>query len=305
MKLLRALIAFSLIPFMTACSSSGQVIEGWSNCVIGGVAAGAAGGALLEGHAPGAIVGAAVGALIGTVLCGDVDSDGDGVPDKDDKCPDTPKGAAVYVNGCPVDSDGDGVPDYADKCPNTPAGVKVDGSGCPIDSDGDGVPDGADKCPGTPGGVKVDSRGCPLDDDGDGVPNYLDKCPDTARGMKVDSDGCAIKLVTLHGIKFSLNSSTIMPESVHILQQAVTAMKQYPGIKVVIMGHTDSTGTDAYNQRLSERRAMAVRNYLIKHGDVAASRMESAGHGELKPIASNKTKEGRALNRRVEFLVKG
>jgi OOP family OmpA-OmpF porin len=90
----------------------------------------------------------------------------------------------------PVDSDGDGVPDDLDKCPETPKGVAVDKDGCPVDSDGDGVPDYLDKCPGTPAGVKVDKVGCPLDSDGDGVPNYLDKCPGTPAGVKVDKDGC-------------------------------------------------------------------------------------------------------------------
>jgi outer membrane protein OmpA-like peptidoglycan-associated protein len=93
----------------------------------------------------------------------------------------------------PVDSDGDGVPDYLDKCPDTPKGVKVDKDGCPVDSDGDGVPDYLDKCPGTPAGVKVDKDGCPLDSDGDGVPDYLDKCPGTPAGVKVDKDGCPAK----------------------------------------------------------------------------------------------------------------
>ena len=93
----------------------------------------------------------------------------------------------------PVDSDGDGVPDYLDKCPETPKGVKVDKDGCPVDSDGDGVPDYLDKCPGTPAGVKVDKDGCPLDSDGDGVPDYLDKCPGTPAGVKVDKDGCPAK----------------------------------------------------------------------------------------------------------------
>jgi OOP family OmpA-OmpF porin len=93
----------------------------------------------------------------------------------------------------PVDSDGDGVPDYLDKCPETPKGVKVDKDGCPVDSDGDGVPDYLDKCPETPAGVKVDKDGCPLDSDGDGVPDYLDKCPGTPAGVKVDKDGCPAK----------------------------------------------------------------------------------------------------------------
>jgi len=121
-----------------------------------------------------------------------LDADGDGVPDYLDKCPNTPKGVKVDATGCPLDSDGDGVPDYLDKCPNTPPGVKVDVFGCPLDSDGDGVPDYLDKCPNTPKGVKVDATGCPLDSDGDGVPDYLDKCPNTPKGVKVDSFGCPL-----------------------------------------------------------------------------------------------------------------
>jgi outer membrane protein OmpA-like peptidoglycan-associated protein len=120
----------------------------------------------------------------------DRDSDGDGVPDSKDKCPDTPSGVKVDEFGCPIDSDGDGVPDYLDKCPNTPKNVKVDKDGCPLDSDGDGVPDYLDICPNTPHGVKVDDLGCPFDMDGDGVPDYLDKCPNTPHNIEVDENGC-------------------------------------------------------------------------------------------------------------------
>jgi OmpA-OmpF porin, OOP family len=120
------------------------------------------------------------------------DSDHDGVPDKDDACPDTPLGATVDARGCPHDSDGDGVYDGIDKCPDTPMGAKVDATGCPIDSDKDGVPDGIDQCPDTPAGVKVDAKGCPIDTDKDGVPDYLDKCPDTPAGAVVDATGCPI-----------------------------------------------------------------------------------------------------------------
>jgi len=98
-----------------------------------------------------------------------LDSDGDGINDNIDKCPNTPVGVKVDSNGCPLDSDKDGVYDYLDKCPNTPVGVKVDSNGCPLDSDKDGVYDYLDKCPNTPVGVKVDSNGCPLDTDKDGV----------------------------------------------------------------------------------------------------------------------------------------
>jgi outer membrane protein OmpA-like peptidoglycan-associated protein len=125
-------------------------------------------------------------------LFGVKDSDGDGVPDYLDQCPNTPKGVIIDESGCPIDSDHDGVPDFQDKCPQTPAGVKVDKDGCPLDSDRDGVPDDLDKCPNTPFGVKVDNNGCPLDSDGDGVPDYLDKCPNTPAGVKVDSTGCVL-----------------------------------------------------------------------------------------------------------------
>ncbi|MFN8589063.1 MAG: OmpA family protein [Candidatus Eisenbacteria bacterium] len=119
-----------------------------------------------------------------------VDTDGDGVADKKDKCPGTPAGATVDVNGCPSDSDKDGVYDGLDQCPGTPAGVKVDAKGCPVDSDGDGVFDGPDQCPDTPKGATVDDKGCPKDSDGDGVFDGLDQCPNTPSGAKVDAKGC-------------------------------------------------------------------------------------------------------------------
>lgn len=91
------------------------------------------------------------------------DTDFDGVPDKDDLCPNTPRGVIVDETGCPVDSDGDGVPDGLDACPNTPAGATVDERGCPMDSDNDGVYDGIDRCPNTPAGTQVDETGCPIE----------------------------------------------------------------------------------------------------------------------------------------------
>jgi len=118
-----------------------------------------------------------------------LDTDGDGVPDYLDNCPNTPKGMKVDKNGCIIDSDNDGVPDTLDKCPNTPRGMHVNEFGCP-DTDGDGVFDNDDKCPDTPKGVAVDKTGCPIDSDGDGVPDYLDKCPDTPKGERVDKNGC-------------------------------------------------------------------------------------------------------------------
>lgn len=118
------------------------------------------------------------------------DADHDGVLDKRDRCPDTPLGARVDAEGCPIDSDGDGVPDGLDQCASTPRGATVDASGCPKDSDGDGVFDGIDTCAGTPAGAMVDAAGCPTDADADGVFDGLDKCPNTPAGATVDSFGC-------------------------------------------------------------------------------------------------------------------
>jgi len=123
-----------------------------------------------------------------------LDSDGDGVYDGLDQCDNTPKGATVDAKGCPSDSDGDGVVDGIDQCPDTPKGAQVDAKGCPRDSDGDGVLDGIDQCPGTPKGAVVDEKGCPKDSDGDGVADGIDECPDTPKGLKVDAKGCPIEV---------------------------------------------------------------------------------------------------------------
>ena len=139
------------------------------------------------------------------------DTDGDGVPDGDDKCARTAKGLEVDADGCPVedaaaiareraladslarvDSDKDGIVDLKDKCPNTQAGIAVDSLGCMLDFDKDGVGDAQDKCPNTPVGITVDATGCPLDFDKDGVPDFLDKCPNTPAGVEVDSLGCLL-----------------------------------------------------------------------------------------------------------------
>ncbi len=124
-----------------------------------------------------------------------LDGDGDGVFDGLDKCPDTPRGCKVDKTGCSIDSDGDGVCDGVDQCPDTPKGATVDAKGCPSDSDGDGVLDGIDQCPNTPKGCTVDAKGCPSDADGDGVCDGVDQCPDTPAGLKVDEKGCPIEVI--------------------------------------------------------------------------------------------------------------
>jgi len=225
-----------------------------------------------------------------------IDSDGDGVYDYLDQCPDTPTGVKVDDKGCPLDSDGDGVPDYLDQCPDTPRAAKADEKGCPLDSDGDGVYDYLDQCPDTPTGVKVDDKGCPLDSDGDGVPDYLDQCPRTPKGATVNEVGCWV----CKGLEFDFDKWNIKPQYYPILDEAVDCMNQHPYIKVQIQGHTDNIGTEEYNQVLSEKRAREVMNYFIKKG-IAKERLSVIGYGFSKPIASNETPEGRAMNRRVQL----
>ena len=227
----------------------------------------------------------------------EVDSDGDGVLDKSDNCPNTPKGVEVDASGCPIDSDGDGVVDYLDKCPDTPAGVSVNESGCPIDSDGDGVADYLDKCPNTPAGAGVDANGCPLDSDGDGVADYLDKCPNTPKGFRVDKDGCKVSF--MFNVNFEFNSDKLTTNSLGSIKEFKTFLSENTGYNAEIQGHTDSKGKDSYNQSLSEKRAKAVSTKLIELG-INKNRLTSKGYGETQPVADNATDEGRAKNRRVE-----
>lgn len=208
-----------------------------------------------------------------------------------------------------TDTDRDGVYDDEDDCPGTPRGARVDSRGCPKDSDGDGVYDGLDQCPDTPRGAVVDKNGCPLDSDGDGVYDGLDKCPGTPPGTKVDANGCPEKKVLfepgkkkliLEGVNFDLNSANLTRESYAILDRVAESLKDWPDVRVEIGGHTDATASDAYNLRLSERRAESVRKYLEGKG-IASSRLRAKGYGESQPIANNGTAEGRAKNRRVEL----
>jgi OOP family OmpA-OmpF porin len=248
-----------------------------------------------------------IGCIVDAKGC-PMDADNDGICDGLDKCPNTPKGCRVDATGCPMDSDGDGVCDGIDKCPNTPKGVQVDATGCPPDADGDGVPDYLDKCPNTPTGCQVDKDGCPKDSDGDNVPDCLDKCPNTPAGRKVDATGCPIseyipepeKPVILTGVHFEFNKSILTPDSRVILDKVAASLQDRPDVKVEVAGHCDWVGSDAYNLKLSDRRAAAVREYLISKG-VMEGNLTSRGYGETQPIADNKTDEGRAKNRRVEL----
>lgn len=244
------------------------------------------------------------------------DSDLDGVLDKQDVCPDTPAGVMVDDAGCPLDTDGDGVFDGLDKCDATPAGAQVDFSGCPLDCDNDGVYDGLDKCADTPAGAVVDAVGCPLDSDGDGVFDGLDQCADTAANLQVDVHGCPIAvtateielldtgMITTSQIVFKSGSAELDLADTHILDEIGQTLVPWPALQMEIGGHTDSQGSETFNQALSEQRAQAVLDYLSANfPEIAAGQYTVKGYGEAQPVADNDTAEGRALNRRVEFKV--
>jgi len=232
------------------------------------------------------------------------DSDGDGITDDVDRCPTVPGPAENF--GCPWgDRDQDGVPDNLDACPDQPGIPEL--KGCPdVDADKDGVPDRLDKCPTVPGIPEL--QGCPdKDSDGDGIADQLDKCPDVPG---VPPDGCPKKysLVAVRKdrieikqqIRFATNKSKILKASFPLLNQVSAALHDSPQLKIQIEGHTDNVGAKSKNQKLSQARADSVMAYLIDHG-IEADRLTAIGFGSSHPIASNSTKAGKALNRRVEF----
>lgn len=231
------------------------------------------------------------------------DADGDGIKDGDDACPNV--AGLAELNGCP-DADGDGIADKDDMCPND-KGTKAN-NGCP-DSDGDGVVDKDDKCP-TVAGPSA-NNGCPWPDtDGDGVLDKDDNCVNEAG--PASNNGCPEPVISdvaekklgefAKTILFNSGRSTFKSGVTTTLDGIVKIMNEFPKATFVIEGHTDSTGNDAINDKLSAKRAGAVKDYLVKNG-VDASRLDSKGFGSKNPIDSNKTRAGRANNRRVEIKV--
>ncbi len=149
-----------------------------------------------------------------------------------------------------------------------------------------------------------------LDDDGDGVNNCNDKCPDSQAGQTIGPDGCPVPVsIDLKGVNFDFDKSTLRPDAVAILNEAIEILKRYPDLRVEVAGHTDSKGTDQYNQALSERRATAVYDFMTSNGIDAGRLMGPTGYGESRPIAPNTNDdgsdnpEGRAQNRRTELNV--
>lgn len=214
---------------------------------------------------------------------------------------------APVVAAPPADSDKDGVIDANDKCPGTAAGVAVDAKGCPLDSDKDGIIDGNDNCPGTAAGVAVDAKGCPLDSDKDGVIDSADQCPNTRAGLAVDRKGCPppieenVKIAI--GVLFASGKADITENSTDDIKKLGDFMQTYPTTTTVIEGHTDSVGSADLNKGLSQRRADAVRDYLIKNYSIDPNRIKAVGYGSERPVADNATAAGRKLNRRIEAAI--
>ncbi len=263
------------------------------------------------------------------------DTDGDGVPDRRDDCPDTPTGVQVDKNGCPVDTDGDGVADYQDECPAEAGVANLNGcpdrdgdgvadkndqcpdeagtaatNGCP-DSDNDGVADAQDNCPDTPAGVQVGPDGCPVDSDGDGVPDNEDACPNSAGTAETkgcpELDAATQKLIE-EKVRFEFDRARVQDSYKQLLDSITMALQKYPDHVLLIKGHADYIGSEEYNQALSERRAEAVKEYLIQQGVQNPDRLVTKGYGETQPLVKvnerlsrRRTERERAQNRRVGF----
>ncbi len=234
---------------------------------------------------------AATEALVKADECRPKDRDGDAIWDHEDKCPDEPEDYDGHLDedGCPdYDRDKDLIEDSQDLCPDEPEDRDdfQDEDGCPDnDNDGDGIVDKDDACPNEP-----ETMNGYLDTDG---------CPDSGpSGVDIARD----QIVINEKILFDTGRSSIKRVSHGILNAVVAVLADYPKIQVRIEGHTDSQGGASTNQRLSERRASSVRKYLISQG-VEEGRLTAKGFGEDKPIDTNRTRSGRANNRRVEFHI--
>ncbi len=247
------------------------------------------------------------------------DRDHDGIPNRQDQCPDDPEDFDGFEDddGCPdPDNDKDGIPDKKDKCPNKKEDFDgfEDEDGCPDpDNDGDGIPDKKDKCPDNAEDFDGfdDEDGCPdKDNDDDGIPDKRDQCPNEPETLNgyLDGDGCPDELPVevkkfagvVRGITFETNKDVIRAASFPTLYQALAVFQQYPDLRFEIQGHTDSVGDDAFNLDLSQRRANSVMMWFLQNG-ITPDRMRAVGYGETVPIADNVSDAGRAENRRVEF----
>lgn len=235
-----------------------------------------------------------------SALKGCPDSDGDGIANKDDRCPDA--SGPSSSRGCP-DTDKDGVVDIDDKCPATLAKYKTDATGCPVDTDGDGIYNEDDRCPSIAGVLAF--QGC-SDTDKDGVSDLDDRCPSVVG--TIANKGCPeitkedqVKITSIASkIYFETGKATLKTESYAQLDALILILNKYEGAILIIEGHTDNVGEDAYNMTLSQQRTDAVKAYLMSKG-IMESRLVAIGYGETKPVDDNNKSAGRAKNRRVEL----
>ncbi|MAD60038.1 MAG: hypothetical protein CMH49_00810 [Myxococcales bacterium] len=255
----------------------------------------------------------------------DQDTDGDGILDSKDACPTQPEDFDNIddEDGCPErdqDQDGDGILDLQDQCPRQPEDKDgfEDIDGCPdLDNDKDGILDTSDVCPlqAEDRDVFEDEDGCPdPDNDQDRIMDEVDQCPLDPEDYDgdEDEDGCPDlykriivrddRIELKQTIYFATAEDRILEKSFDLLDEVAQALVDNSKIKVSIEGHTDNQGSEKYNQGLSEQRAASVKRYLIAQG-VENGRLRSKGFGESNPIDDNRTAEGRAANRRVEFLI--
>lgn len=219
------------------------------------------------------------------------DSDGDQIPDDMDQCPNTPAGARIDAKGCERDDDGDGIRNSTDSCPNTHPGLNVDEKGCAPDADNDGILNSTDECPASPAGAPVLADGCALSGD----------CRTPKPGQSINANGCvAEESVILKGVNFASSSAEITAGAAQQLDEVARVLAGTHGIRFEVAGHTDSTGNESENLLLSEKRAVAVKQYLVNQG-ISAAQLSARGYGSSQPLAANDSPTNRAINRRVEL----
>ena len=206
---------------------------------------------------------------------------------------------AAALSGCATP----GMDASASLCPGTPAGIPVNPDGCALYSDADAVPDYQDQCPGTAPGVPVDINGCSVDVDG--IANDRDARPSTPIGTRVDARGRPLageRIAIVTNINFDFDRAVVREDVKKRLSRVIQLLKEMPEVDVQIVGYTDDIGSAEYNRALSLRRAESVRDYIVTRG-VDGARLSVAGRGKTDPLVPNATREGRAVNRRVEFVV--
>jgi OOP family OmpA-OmpF porin len=252
-----------------------------------------------------------VGVPFGGISRRPQDSDRDGIYDYADMCPNSPLGSQVGIDGCPIkqevaytDSDGDTIPDSIDVCPNTPAGVGVNDRGCPVRAAVDAKPLFTQEPEVLAEATVLKTEKSEMvkeviitDSDGDGVEDSQDQCANTPKGFSVNSIGCAVKKTL--DVQFESNSFHVTPASKPRIQEFAQFLKRYPNAKVKIVGYSDSSGDREKNKILSKKRAESVKQLLVSYG-ISASKITAIGKGDLNPIATNDTPEGREKNRRIE-----